>query len=255
MRLAKPLPEIAKELKLTPAELEKRLAPLRKRLFEVRSKRQQPFLNKIMLTAWSGEMIGGFAEAGRALGEKKYLDTAVRAAEFVLKHQRTADGRLLRAYGGQPGKAPKAQGNGYLEDYAFLAHGLLNLYDATRDKRWLDEARSLTDTMMKHHSDKKGGYFFTAHDHEKLFARSKDQFDGAQPSGNSVALRNLARLWAATGEERYRAEAEKGFKSFGGPLKVFPGSLTAMLQAVDIYLDTKEARAKKEAPKKGAAGK
>jgi uncharacterized protein YyaL (SSP411 family) len=253
LRLAKPLSEIAKDLKQTPEQLEARLAPLRQRLFEVRARRDHPFLNKIMLTAWSGQMIAGFTEAGRALGEKKYLDTAVRAAEFVLKNQRTADGRVLRTYGGQPGKPAKAQGNGYLEDYAFLVHGLLALHDATREKRWLDEARALTDTMLKYHGDKKaGGYYFTAHDHEKLFARNKDQFDGAQPSGNSVAIRNLVRLWAATGEERYRVEAEKGFKSFAGSLKAFPGSLTAILQALDIYLDTKEARAKAQ-PKKRAA--
>ncbi|HYT91178.1 MAG TPA: thioredoxin domain-containing protein, partial [Gemmataceae bacterium] len=117
LTLPKPLSEVAKDLKLTGEQLEARLASLRQKVFEVRGKRDRPFRNEVMLTAWSGQMIAGYAEAGRALGEKKYLDTASRAAEFVLKHQRTADGRLLRAYGGQPGKAPKAQGNGYLEDY------------------------------------------------------------------------------------------------------------------------------------------
>src|SRR5262249_38453924 len=230
LTLPRSLAEVAKELKMTPEQLEARLAPLRKKLFDLRGERERPFLNKVMLTAWSGQMIAGFAEAGHALKEPKYLETAARAADFVLKHQRTRDGRLLRTYGAQPGKEPKAQGHGYLEDYAFLVHGLLNLHDATKDKKWLDEARALTDTVVKYHGDKKaGGYYFTANDHEKLFARNKDQYDGAQPSGNSVALRNLVRLWAKTGEDRYRAEAERGFRTFAGSLRTSPSALTAMV--------------------------
>src|SRR5438477_8474818 len=104
------------------AKLAEWLAPLKRLMFKVRSRRDRPLRNEVMLTAWSGQMIGGFAEAGRALKEKKYLDAAVRAAEFMLKHQKTKEGRLLRTYGAQRGKAPKAQGLGYLEDYAFLAH-------------------------------------------------------------------------------------------------------------------------------------
>jgi uncharacterized protein len=255
LTLPKPLAEAAKDLKMAEPELRKLLGRLRQQVFEVRSKRDRPFRNEVMLTAWSGQMIGGFAEAGRALKEKKYLDAAARAAEFVLRHQKTRDGRLLRTYGAQPGKAAKAQGNGYLEDYAFLVHGLLNLHDATGAKKWLAEARALTDVMVKQFGDAKaGGYYFTAHDHEKLFARTKDQYDSAQPSGNSVALRNLARLWAATGEERYRAEAEKGFKAFAGSLKAYPQTLTAMLQALDLYLDAREARAKGQ-PKKETPAK
>ena len=170
-------------------------------------------------------MIAGYAEAGKTFEEPKYLQAAVHAAEFVLKHQVTREGRLLRTYGAAPGQAPKAAVNGYLEDYAALAHGLLTLHEATQDKKWLDSARTLTDTMLEFHSDKKnGGYFYTAHDHEKFFARSKDQYDGAQPSGNSLATRNLVRLWKASGDERYRKEAERTFKYFA-KLWVNPAAL------------------------------
>src|SRR5262249_52964662 len=132
----------------------------------------------------------------------------------------------------------------YLEDYAYFVHGLLNLYQATRDKRWLDEARSLTDAMIKHHADdKRGGFYFTAHDHEKLFVRHKDQYDGAQPSGNSVALRNLTRLAWLTGEKRYREEAEKGFKAFVVPLKQYPTGLTTMLLGLEEFLSRGERKA------------
>jgi uncharacterized protein YyaL (SSP411 family) len=241
--LPRPLTEVATEMKLSEEQLRERLAPLKQKLFEVRKKRDYPFLNRIVLTAWNGQMIAGFAEAGKTFDEPRYIAAAVKAADFVLGHLRTPQGRLLRSYGAAPGQAPKAQVSGYLEDYAFLVHGLLTLHDVTRTPRWLDEARTLTDTMIKHHSDAKtGGYYFTANDHEKLFARSKDQYDGAQPSGNSMAVRNLVRLWAATGEERYRAEAEKDLQAFAGTLKGYPGSLTTMAQALDMYLDVKEAR-------------
>ncbi len=247
LTLPKALPEYAKSLKVSEAQLLKELAPIRQKAFKARERRDKPFRNEVMLTAWSGLMIGGYAEAGRSLGEKKYIDTAVRAAEFLLKNQKTKDGRLLRTYGAQPGKAPKAAGGAYLDDYAFVVHGLLNLHEVTGDKKWLDEARALTDTMVKDFGDpKRGGYYFTAHDHEKLFARAKEQFDGATPSGNSVAVRNLVRLWSATGEERYRAEAEKGFKAFAGSVRLAPTGMTTLLQALDLYLDAKEAKAKKK---------
>ena len=132
-----------------------------------------------------------------ACRSRSYIAVAGKAADFVLKQQKTKDGRLLRTYGAAPGQAPKAAVDGYLEDYAFLVHGLLNLHDATGDKKWLDAGKELTDTMIEFHGDKKqGGFFFTAHDHEKLFARGKPLIDGAQPSGNSVA----ARTWSGSGK-------------------------------------------------------
>jgi uncharacterized protein YyaL (SSP411 family) len=230
--------ELAKDMKIGTPELYARLLPLRRKLFEARAKRDKPFLNKIALTAWSGQMIAGFAAAGSALDEPKYVATAKKAATFVLKQQRTKDGRLLRTYGAQPGQEPKAAVGGYVEDYAFLVHGLLTLYDAAKDAQLLADARALTDTMIEFHGDKKsGGYYFTAHDHEKFFARSKDQFDGAQPAGNSLAARNLVRLWDKSGDDKYRAEAERTFRAFAGPLKAYPPGLTAMAFALDLYLE------------------
>jgi len=245
LKLPKPLPEVAEGLKITPAQLRDRFFLLRQNLFEAREKRDKPFLNKIALTSWSGLMIAGFAEAGQALGEKKYLDVAVKAADFILQNQRTKDGRLLRTWGAQPGQQPKAAVNGYLEDYAFLAHGLLTLFEATKEKKWLDAARSLTDTMIEHHGDKRrGGYYYTAHDHEKLFARAKDQYDGAAPSGNSVAARNLVRLWRITGEDRYQKEAERTFRAFAAPLKSYGQGSTALAQALDLWLEFREPKGK-----------
>jgi uncharacterized protein YyaL (SSP411 family) len=224
-----------------------KIDPLRKKLFDIRSRRDRPFLNKLALTSWSGLMIAGYAEAGEVFKEPKYLQTATKAAEFVLKHQLTRDGRLLRTYGAAPGQSPKAAVAGYLEDYTDLTDGLLSLHEATKDKKWLDTARKLTDTMLEFHSDKKvGGYYFTANDHEKLFARSKDQFDGAQPSGNSMATSNLVRLAKLTGDDRYRKEAERTFKFFAGSMKTYGAGLTLMVQAVDSYLDLPKVERPKE---------
>jgi uncharacterized protein YyaL (SSP411 family) len=230
--------DLGRELRMTEPELELKLEPLRKKLFEARSRRDRPFRNEIALTAWSGLMIGAYAKAGEIFGDKTYLQTATDAANHVLKHQKTADGRLLRTYGAPPGKPPVAAGPAYLEDYAFLVHGLLNLHDATKDKKWLDEAIALTDVMVRFHGDdKRGGYFITANDHEKLFARAKDQHDGATPSGNSVAIRNLIRLHQATGDDRFRAEADKGFRYFAGSLKSYGPSLTTLATALDLALE------------------
>jgi uncharacterized protein YyaL (SSP411 family) len=236
-----PLAEAAKKRKLTEEELLKKLAPMRHKLLEVRSKRPRPLLDTKILTAWNGEMIAGYAVAGQMLEEPKYIARAAKAADFVLKNLRDKDGKLLRTYGAAPGQPGVAKLNGYLDDYAFLVDGLLCLHDATGEKKWLDEAISLTDAMNKRFKDPDaGGFFYTADDHEKLFARAKDQYDGAQPCGNSVAARNLVRLWIKTKEERYRVLARKTLKAFAGPMKLEPAGLSMMATALAMYLDAEE---------------
>jgi len=235
------LSEQAKERKLTEQQLEDRLLPLRQKLLQARAQRPRPFLDTKVLTAWNGEMIAGVAMAGAALQDKKVIERAGRAAEFVLKNLRTPEGRLLRTYGAAPGQKAESRLNGYLDDYAYLVHGLLGLHDATGEARWLDEARKLTDTMVKFHGDTEaGGFFYTSSDHEKLFARSKDQYDGAQPSGNSMAARNLVRLWIKTGDERYSRLAEKTFRALAISLKTSPTSHTTLADALGIYLEAKK---------------
>jgi uncharacterized protein len=254
--LPKPLEERAKELNLTDEKLTARLEPLRRKLLEARAKRERPFLDTKVLTAWNGQMIAGVALASMALEEKgppsqrPHLPMAIRAADFVLKDLRTKDGRLLRTWSAVDGKPGEAKLNAYLDDYAYLVHGLLCLHDATGEKRWLDEAKTLTEVMIKHHHDEKvGGFYYTSHDHEKLFARAKDQYDGAQPSGNSLAARNLVRLWQKTGEDHYRALAEKTFKAFAATLRINGQSLTTMAEALSMYLDAQESRKPSPAPK------
>ncbi len=239
--LKTPLKEVAAEMKTTEDDLEKRLSLLRQKLFDVRGKRPRPFLDTKVLTAWNGQMIAGMALAGQALDDKKTVAAAARAADFVLKNLRKPDGRLLRTYGAAPGQKAEARLNAYLDDYAYLIHGLLCLHDATGEERWLKEAVALADVMIAQHLDKKdGAFFYTSHDHEKLFARAKDQYDGAQPAGNSVAARDLVRLFEKTKNERYLKLAEKTFKSLAGPLKGSPTSLTGLAEAMGMYLDATE---------------
>jgi uncharacterized protein YyaL (SSP411 family) len=241
LRLPKSLAEQAAERKMTEEQLLQKLEPIRKKLLAERGKRSRPFLDTKVLTGWNGQMIAGYAVAGLVLEEKKYIDAAVRAADFLLTTMRTRDGRLLRTYGAAPGQKPQAKLNGYLDDYAYLAHGLLCLHDATKEKKWLDEAKALTDVMVKFHAEEKvGGFFYTSSDHEKLFARSKDQFDGAQPSGNSMAARNLVRLWMKTGDEKYQKLALKTIRSLAIPYKANPLGLCALGSAIGMYLDARK---------------
>jgi uncharacterized protein len=244
--------EVAAEQKMTAAELEAKLVPLRKKLFDARAKRNRPFLDTKVLTAWNGQMIAGLATAAIALKEPKYAEAAGKAADFILTTMRTKDGRLLRTYALTAEGKGEAKLNGYLDDYTYLVHGLLKLHDATGNAKWLDASKSLTDLMLKWHGDTAaGGYFFTSSDHEKLFARPKDFSDGVQPSSNAVAASNLIRLFAKTKQESYRPLAEKTLKQFAGVLKAMPASAPGLGEALHEYLElTQTAPAPKVEPKK-----
>jgi uncharacterized protein YyaL (SSP411 family) len=241
LKLPKPLAEVAKEQKLTEEQLVEKLAPMKAKLMAVRAKRERPFLDTKIITSWNGQMIAGYAKAGEVFQNKAFTEAAAKAADFLLKTMRTKDGRLLRLYAAVPGEKPAPRGNGYLEDYAFLVHGLLCLHDATNDKKWLDEAKAVTDAALKHHGDlERGGFYFTAHDHEKLFARAKDGYDGAQPSGNGVMARNLIRIWRKTEDLKYRDYGFRTVKVFALVLRTNPGSAPGMARALDELLDIAE---------------
>lgn len=213
------------------------VASIRQKLLSARNRRPKPFLDTKILTGWNGEMIAGYAEAGRHLGEPKYVDAAARAADFVLIKLRHADGRLARMFAAAPNESPTPQGAAFLDDYTFLVHGLLALHDATNDRRWLNEAQTLTDITIRDFGDEKaGGFFFTTKDHEMLFVRTKDSFDGPQPSGNSAAVRNLLRLANKSGDARYREWAEKSLRSFAPSMEQNPSGLALMAAAMDTFL-------------------
>jgi uncharacterized protein len=224
---------IARLMGVTPERMTEAVERGRRMLFEAREQREKPARDEKILTAWNGLMLRSFAEAARALDRDDYREVAVRNAEFLLAHLRR-DGRLLRTH-----KDGESKLNGYLEDYAFLSDGLLALYEATFDVRWFEEARALADAMIELFWDEEGGgFFFTSADHETLISRTKDPYDNATPSGNSVAADVLLRLALFTGEGRYQKLAERAIKLAGAVIPRAPSAFGHLLCAIDFSLSS-----------------
>jgi uncharacterized protein YyaL (SSP411 family) len=202
-------------------------------LFAARERRVHPGRDEKVLTAWNGLMIRAFAEAAAVLGRGDYRAAAERSADFALTHLRR-DGRLLRTW-----KAGQAKLNGYLEDYAFLADGLLALYEATLAPHWLDAARSLAETMVDQCWDvESGGFFDTGKDHEALIARPKSVFDNAIPAGNSVAVEVLERLAVLFDVPAYAENAERVLRGLYDTMTRYPSGFGRLLCALDFSLAT-----------------
>jgi uncharacterized protein YyaL (SSP411 family) len=229
----RPLAEAARELRLSPESLRAILDAAKKRLYQARSKRPAPLRDEKILAAWNGLMISAYARAAMVLAEPGYAATAARAAQFVLAHMRNK-GRLLRSYSNAA-----AHHNGYLDDYAFLIAGLLDLHEVTSDSGWLREAIALDRFLERHYEDRSaGGFFMVGDDHEKLLAREKPSYDGAEPSGNSVQVLNLLRLHELTTDDSYRKRADAALRCFASVLQRAPAALSEMLLALDFRTDT-----------------
>jgi uncharacterized protein YyaL (SSP411 family) len=218
---------------LDEADLRARLERGRKKLFEVRSRRVWPGRDDKALTSWNGLMIATLAQAAQVLDNPAHAESAARAADFILTHMRTADGRLLRTW--SSGSAAKL--NGYLEDYSFLLDGLVSLYEATFWPRWLEAALDLARVLVEQFWDpEEGGFFYTGNDHEALIARTKDPHDSAIPSGNAVAVTALLRLAKLTGRADLQDRAEATLQLYSALLKTQPLAATQMLLALDFHL-------------------
>jgi len=205
----------------------------KKELLEVREKRIHPLLDDKVLASWNGLMLRAFAEAGAALGRSDYLDAAIKNAGFLLQSLKPQN-RLLRTY-----REGRAKLLGYLEDYAFVADGLLALYEATFDLHWLSEATALADSMIDLFWDEGvGGFYDTGSDHESLVVRPRDVFDHAQPCGGSVASDMLLRLAVFTGNEDYAGKAAVPLRSLHEHLARAPASTGHWLGALDFYVST-----------------
>jgi uncharacterized protein YyaL (SSP411 family) len=229
----RPLSEVVPGLGLDERAAREALAEARERLLAVRARRSPPIRDEKVLAAWNGLMIGALARAASTLGEPRYAARAARAAEFVLTRMRVGE-RLRRSY--SEGRARYAA---YLEDYAFLISGLIELYEATGTPRWLEEAIALDVVLERHYEDPAGGgYYSTSHDHERLLARAKPLHDGAEPSGNAVQALNLLRLHELSGDDRYRQRAERTLLALSGSLAQAPEAFSELLLAVDFHLDT-----------------
>jgi hypothetical protein len=214
-----------------PPTIAERLADARRRLFEARERRVRPARDDKALASWNGLMLAAISEAARALDRPDYLALAERNAAFALAHLRTPDGRLRRSW-----KDGRATLNGYLEDYANLAEGLLALYETSFYPRWFSAARDLADQMLAHFADPAGGFFDTSDDHETLVARPKGLQDNAVPSGNAMAATVLLKIAAWTGEGRYRDAAESALRIVEPYLGRYPTGFAQWLSAAHFAL-------------------
>ncbi|HEV8633005.1 MAG TPA: thioredoxin domain-containing protein [Chloroflexota bacterium] len=221
----------AERLGMAPDELRLRIERIRPKLLAFRERRVRPGRDDKVLTSWNGLMLRAFAEAAAALGSDRFLDAAVRNARFVLSTLRV-DGRLRHSY-----KDGQARFNGYLEDHAYYADGLLALYQATFETSWLVEARALVDQMIERFADdESGGFYDTSHDHEQLISRPKDLYDSATPSANAVAADVLLRLALLTGETAYHDRAVRSLEAIAPVAARAPQAFGRWLCAVDFAL-------------------
>jgi uncharacterized protein YyaL (SSP411 family) len=208
------------------------IAGARRRLLEAREPRVRPLRDDKVLAAWNGLACRAFAEAGRALGRADYVAAAVRNADFVLTAMRDRDGRLLRTW-----KAGQAKLKGYLEDYAMVAAALVDVYEATFERRWLDDARRLADDMLRlFWDDAIDGFYDTGTDHEPLIVRPRNIFDNAVPSGTSTAIETLLRLKVLTGEAGYETKALRALRPMADLMSRHPSGFGRFLCAHDFNL-------------------
>ena len=224
------LAETAEVLKISENELNETLERGRAKLFAEREKRVKPFRDEKVLTAWNGLMLATFAEASAILDSDEYLEIAKQNADFILENLQT-DGFLLRTY-----KDGEAKLNAYLEDYANFADGLIELYQVSGEIKYLGEAKRLTDLMIANFWDEDaGGFFFTASNHEELLMRTKDFYDNATPSGNSVAIDLMLKLSHLVSEEKYREFAIKVLQLVAPQIRRYPQAFGRVLSALEFY--------------------
>ena len=232
LNLKRTVAEVAQEAGATEETIAARLAAARQKLFAVREERVKPERDDKVLTEWNGLMIHALAEVGVVLGREDALEAARKSADFVLAEMSQENGFLFRSY-----KDGRARFNAYLEDYAAFARGLVALYEATFELRWLAEAVRLTKIMQSQFADEvRGGFYQTGMAHEQLVVRRKDFIDNAIPSGNSMAAELLLRLAKLTGNEEYRNEAARIILIMAAAMAQQPTGFGRMLTALDDLL-------------------
>ncbi len=230
--LAQNTEEASEKFKMPLQEIERIVGESKKKLFEARSRRPRPHLDDKILTDWNGLMISSLAIGGSLLEDPHLLEAARQAADFILEQLVRKDGRLLHRY-----RDGEASILGTIEDYAFFSLGLYDLYEATFESRYLAEAKRLTQEMIRLFWDEgHGGFFFTARDAETLIIRQKEIYDGAIPSGNSVAALNLLRIGRLTMEKDFEKKEESLFQFFSEQVRKNPEAYSQFLIALDFIL-------------------
>jgi len=231
LHLTETLEELATNLNISVHELKKNLEKIRKKLFTYREKRVHPHKDDKVLTDWNGLMVAALSKGAQVLNEPQYASAAKRAIEFALNNMLTSDGRLLHRFRDGQAALPA-----YIDDYAFLIYGMLELYEASFDSRYLEGALALNGDLIDHFWDDEGGFYFTADDSESLLIRQKEIYDGAIPSGNSVAMLNLLRLARITGNHDFEEKAATIGRAFAANVRQSPFAYTQLMVALDFAI-------------------
>ena len=224
--------EIALALNREEQDVRRSLEEIRKKLFEVREKRIHPYKDDKILTDWNGLMIAALSKGAQVFDELIYTEAAKKAVDFIFENMMRNDGRLLHRY--REGEAAVLAN---VNDYAFLIWGLIELYESTFEVRYLKNAIDLSNDLIKHFWDEReGGFYFTADDSEELLIRWKDVYDGALPSGNSVAMLNFIRLARMTGNPKFQETALQIVKTFSRRVLQSLISYTQFMSGVDFLI-------------------
>ncbi|MBI5180324.1 MAG: thioredoxin domain-containing protein, partial [Nitrospirae bacterium] len=230
--LKRPLAEMAADFNATEVELKNRIEAARHRLFIARGQRIRPQRDDKILIDWNGLMIAALAKGGRAFNEPEYIEAAKRAADFILKKMRDANGRLYHRC-----RDGEAALSGFLDDYAFFIWGLIELYEATFEASYLKSALEFNNILLNHFWDKNnGGFYLTSDDAEVVLIRKKEIYDGATPSGNSAAMLNLLRLGRMTGNTDLEQKAVQISRYFSKTISQAPHGYTLFMSALNFAL-------------------
>ncbi|MFX1399492.1 MAG: thioredoxin domain-containing protein [Promethearchaeota archaeon] len=230
--LKEDLLSLSKKLGIAEDTFKDKLEVIRKKLFRERLNRIPPHKDDKILTDWNGLMIAALAKGAQILSNPLYLEVAKKSVNFILSMLRKSDGRLLHSY-----RDNKAEIDGYLTDYAFLIWGLIELYEATFDVFYLKTALDLQKAQINDFWDENiGGFYFTAENSEKILTRQKDIYDGALPSGNSIAMLNLLRLSYLTGNHEFEQKADILSRVFTEKINQNPSAYSLLMVAVDFSI-------------------
>lgn len=234
LHLKKSSKELANEFNLSEDDFSKKLVSIRKKLFNYREKRIHPHKDDKILTDWNGLMISALAKAAQAFDDKEYADAAIRSYSFIEKYLTRKDGRLIHRFrDGESGL------QAHIDDYAFMINALIDLYETTFEIKYLKKAIELNEILMKEFWDEQnGGFYFTSSKSEELIAKQKDVYDGAVPSGNSVALLNLIRLSRFTVNIYFEKKASLLVKYFSGYISKSPSAFCMLMCGLDFLFSS-----------------
>ena len=232
LHLTESFTELASHLSMSLPVLKKHMESIRQKLFAYREKRIHPHKDDKILTNWNGLMIAALAKGAQVFNEPRYATAANRAADFILNHLTTPAGRLIHRYRDGQAALPA-----HIDDYAFLIYAMLELYETTFDVSYIHRALEMNRDLINHFwDDNSGGFYFTADDSEGLLLRQKEIYDGAIPSGNSVAMANLLRLGRLTANSDFERKAARIGHAFSGNVWQSPSAYTQLMVALDFAL-------------------